>query len=54
METDTKPKKTVGYYLPIDVIAWIEGQAEAQNRSASNYLTTLIRTLRNGGGEAQP
>jgi hypothetical protein len=36
---------TVGYYLPKDVQAWIKSRAEAENRSASNYLATLIRKM---------
>jgi hypothetical protein len=40
METNT-----IGYYLPRDVTDWIKDQAEKENRSASNYLATLIRRL---------
>jgi hypothetical protein len=52
MEEETISSKTESYYLPSDVSAWIEQQAKAENRSASNFLTTLIRKIRDSGGNA--
>lgn len=46
MEDDNITSKTESYYLPSDVAAWIEEQAKKENRSASNYLATLIRRIR--------
>ena len=42
-------KKTEAYYLPSDVSDWIAVQAIKENRSESNFLTTLIRRLRDSG-----
>lgn len=39
-------KKTVAYYLPEDVREWIDLKAKEENRSPSNYLTNLIRSIR--------
>jgi len=33
------------YYLPAEVVEWIEKSAKADNRSPSNYLVTLIKSL---------
>lgn len=38
--------KTTSYNLPPDVIDWIKQQAAKDNRTASNYLSTLIRRIR--------
>lgn len=39
-------KSTAYYYLPQDVQDYIAKQAAKDNRSPSNYLTTLIRRIR--------
>ncbi len=46
------PKKTEYYYIPSDVRDWIEENAKLENRSPSNFLTTLIRRLRDAGAGA--
>ena len=52
MDEDVISSKSESYYLPSDVSAWIEQQAKAENRSESNFLTTLIRRIRDSGGPA--
>ena len=46
MEKENTQSKPYSYHLPPDVIDWIKEQAAKDNRSASNYLTTLIRRIR--------
>lgn len=50
MEDTVQQSKTESYYLPGDVSAWITEQAKAENRSESNFLTTLLRRIRDGQG----
>ncbi|MFO0906799.1 MAG: hypothetical protein U0835_00270 [Isosphaeraceae bacterium] len=52
MEEEAIVSKSESYYLPSDVSGWIEQQAKAENRSASNFLTTLIRRVRDSSGDA--
>ena len=33
---------TRGYYLPLDLTAWLEASAATERRSVSNYLALLI------------
>lgn len=47
-EKDSFQSKPVNFYLPEDVLLFISEQAKQKNRSASNFLTTLIRELRDG------
>jgi hypothetical protein len=35
--------KTRGYYLPADLMAWLESKAKADGRSVSNLLAFLVR-----------
>lgn len=46
MSEENQPSKTESYYLPADVSVWITEQAKAENRSESNFLTTLLRRVR--------
>lgn len=50
MDDEIISSKSESYYLPSDVSGWIEQQAKAENRSASNFLTTLIRRVRDSAG----
>jgi hypothetical protein len=34
--------RTKGYYLPTELITWLERKAAEQSRSASNYLALLL------------
>lgn len=46
MSEENYSSKTESYYLPSDVSAWITEQAKVENRSESNFLTTLLRRIR--------
>lgn len=48
MNEDNLSSKTESYYLPGDVSAWITEQSKVENRSESNFLTTLLRRIRDG------
>ena len=49
-----KSKKNIGvkktYYLPKDLAQWIERGAEKTQRSASNYLTTILTIAKGRSG----
>ncbi len=51
MDTEDIPKEPANYYLPIDVKEWLEQQGKRENRSPSNFLTTLIRGIRDDKGD---
>lgn len=46
MDNDNNTTTTTSYSLPQDVVDWIKQQAAKDNRTASNYLSTLIRRIR--------
>lgn len=54
MEEEEQPKSTAAYYLPQDVIESIEQGAKRQNRSASNFLATFVRKIRDANGGHLP
>ena len=54
MDDEDYPKSTAAYYLPSDVTNWIEQEAKRENRSASNFLATLVRRIRDGNVSAIP
>lgn len=52
MDTEEIPKEATNYYLPLDVKEWIEQQGRRENRSPSNFLTTLVRHIRDQPADA--
>ena len=45
------PKKVRGYYLPEDVMKWLDSKAAAERRSASWYLAELLRSVMQADAE---
>ena len=43
-----QPKESRSYYLPRDVIEWLDRVAAAEDRSASYYLTRMLRDAMRG------
>ena len=41
-------KETICLYLPAELVAWLKHEAQADNRTPSNWLTVRLRKMMDG------